>query len=151
MQNLKFSDFPFSFLLSEFLVRITKTTHTRHYRYSKKNPRAFRQVTTYDLGNVEQSTHLSFRNKNLIKNDIETRKEKNPNLFSIRIGEIVLKIYIDSEKGFCYDKNGFYSGTFLKHDIIHAYSQFGAFLKKIKVPLGYSTVVDNGTKEKVKK
>lgn len=116
-----------------YLPRITKTTHTRHYRYSKKNPKAFRQVTTFDLGNVEQQTRLSFRMKNLQKTDLEVNRELNPNLFSVQFGQIRLAYYIDDDKGFVYDKDGFFSGRFDKYDLTRFFSQISPILKVIKL------------------
>src|SRR5487761_1982525 len=101
---------PLFFTVGSIMTRITKTTHTRRYRFSKKNPRGFKQVTVYDLGNVEQSTHLSFspsKNGNMIKMDLETSKEPNPNLIRFRFGNGTVAYYTDSEKGFVYDKLGF--------------------------------------------
>jgi hypothetical protein len=128
--------------------KITKSIHTRRYRLLKKNPKTFKQVTIYDMGNVEQSTHLSFKTEKLQKVDLELSKDKNPDLETIRIGEIKLAFYLNSEKGFIYDKLGFFSGTFLKHDLINAYSQIGSLLNKIKRSKGYYITGDMGGKSK---
>lgn len=92
------------------------------------------------MGNVEQSTHLSFLNKNLVKNDVEIPKKKNSNLIRFHLGESAISYYKDTEKGFVYDKLNFYCASFEKHDLKHLGSQILSFFKTEKNENGYSTV-----------
>jgi hypothetical protein len=121
-------------LLGSGTPRITKTTHTRHYRYSKKNPKNFRQVTIYDLGNVEQQTRISFKKEKLEKNDLEVKKELNPELLAIRLGDMKLAYYFKDNKGFIYDSSGFFSGRFDGYDLKRVYNEIGNFFKAEKTP-----------------
>lgn len=115
--------------------RLSKTTHTRRYRLSKKNPKRLTFLMKLDLGKVEQQIRVFAPQKSEVSN-LEIPKEKNPNLVSFRIGTSTLAYYMDSQKGFIYDKLGFWSGSFEKHDLLNLYSKIGTFLKEIKTQKG---------------
>lgn len=125
---------PFFIFAGSCLARITKTTKTRSYRFSKKNPKAFKQVTIYDLGNVEQQTRISFKKENLLKSDLEISKELNPELFTVKCGDNKLAYYFNSDKGFIYDMNGFFSGKFDKYDLKRLFTEIGTFLRSKNSP-----------------
>jgi hypothetical protein len=88
-----------------------------------------------DLGKIEQQIRV-FAPANTEVSNLEIPKERNPNLVSFKIGTSSLAFYLDSEKGFIYDKLGMWSGSFEKHDLINLYSKIGAFLKTQKSEKG---------------
>jgi hypothetical protein len=115
--------------------RLTKTTHTRKYRLSKKNPKKLAMVLKMDLGKYEQQIRVFAPQKTQISN-LEIPKEHNPNLISFNIGDCKLAYYLDGKKGFVYDKLGMFLGAFEKHDLINLYHKIGAFLKTQKSEKG---------------
>lgn len=110
--------------------RATKVTRTRPYHLTKRHPRSQKAIFLLDRGNVEQQITLHFPNKTEIK-DVEKSKESNPMLRSIHIGSACLIWYLDGDKGFVYDKDGTYCGSYLKHDLKNAFYRIGALLKEI--------------------
>lgn len=115
--------------------RATKTTHTRRYRYTKKNPRS--QIATFkiDRGNVEQVISLFFP-QNSQFSDFEIPKEKNPDLITFNIGNTRFAYYYKDKKGFVYNCDGIYLGSFEKHDLKHAFSRIGAILWAVQKQKG---------------
>jgi len=119
--------------------RATKITKTRHYRVTKKNPQSQKLILKIDRGAIEQTISLFFPPNTEVK-DHESTKEPNPNLIRINFGQTSLIFYLDTEKGFVYDKDKLFSGSFEKHDLIYLYSRIGQLIRRLKKPIGYSTV-----------
>jgi hypothetical protein len=71
---------------------------------------------------------LTFPENSKHKN-VETPKEKNPNLFKIYLGNIKICWYFNGKKGFIYDKNGKYLGRFEKHDLKKLFLKIGQILR----------------------
>jgi hypothetical protein len=112
-------------------ARTTKITRTRRYRVTKKNPRHPRVIMKLDRGNVEQQITLTFPEKTRF-HDVEMPKEHNPDLMSLRLGDMKLVWYFKDDKGWIYDCDGIFSGRFLKHDLKHAFYQIGTILKTVQ-------------------
>ena len=86
---------------------------------------------TMDLGNVEQQISVFFPENSQIVN-VAIPKEKNPDLITIRIGDLKLAWYLTDKRGFFYDKNGIWLGNLFKHDLKNAFFEIGALLRLIK-------------------
>jgi hypothetical protein len=111
--------------------RSTKTTKTRRYRYTKKRPRSQKAMFIMDRGNVEQQITLFFPHNTEIQ-DHEHKKQPNPDLVRINLGEISLVFYKSTKRGFVYDKHSAYCGSFEKHDLKHAFYRIGVLLSSEK-------------------
>jgi hypothetical protein len=111
--------------------RITKVTRTRHYRLTKKHPKRSLALLKLDHGDIEQQIAVFFPEKSQYLN-VQIPKEKNPDLFSIRMGDLKIVFYTNENKGFFYDENGMFLGRYEKHDLKNAFFKFGSILKLLK-------------------
>jgi hypothetical protein len=111
--------------------RITKTTKTRHYRYSKINPQNAIATFKIDRGNVEQIIQLHCPTGTTLTNN-EIPKEKNPNLTSFYFGNMRFTWRTDLKKGAIYNLDGIYCGNFVKHDLKNLFYQIGTILRQEK-------------------
>ena len=59
-------------------------------------------------------------------------KEKNPDLMTIYFSNIKVCYYMKDKKGFVYDSDGVYCGSFDFNDLKRLFVKIGASLKKIK-------------------
>lgn len=89
----------------------------------------------FDKGNVEQTISVVFPEKSRISN-IEIPMEVNPSLTSFHIGNATLAWYNDTQKGFVYDCDGIYVGSFEKHDLKNLFARIGAFLWSVRKKKG---------------
>jgi len=108
--------------------RATKTTKTRRYRITKKHPKRPVALMKMDLGKVEQQIALTFPENSKYLN-VEIPKERNPDLFKIYFGNIKICWYFDEKKGFVYDENGLWLGSFDKQDLKKLFFKIGTILK----------------------
>jgi len=84
-----------------------------------------------DLGNVEQQISLIMPPNAKIVN-VEVPKEKNPDLMTIYFSNIKVCYYMKDKKGFVYDSDGVYCGSFDFNDLKRLFVKIGASLKAIK-------------------
>jgi hypothetical protein len=108
--------------------RATKTTKTRRYRITKKHPRRPKAIMVMDMGKVEQQIALTFP-ENARYINVEIPKEKNPDLFKIYFGNIRICWYFNEKKGFIFDENGIWLGSYEKHDLKKLFCKIGTILK----------------------
>jgi hypothetical protein len=110
--------------------RATKTTKTRHYRITKRHPKRPEITIKEDLGDAELIEKITF--PDITRTQTAIPKEKNPNIFWLWKYPIRIIIYKDTEKGFIYDLDKNFSGTFEKHDLKKLYSRIGQFFRAEK-------------------
>jgi hypothetical protein len=108
--------------------RATKTTKTRHYRITKKHPKRPKAVMIMDLGKVEQQIALTFPENSQYLN-VEIPKTRNPDLFKIYFGNIKICWYFDEKKGFVFDENGLWLGSYDKQDLKKLFFKIGRLLR----------------------
>lgn len=128
-------------------AKLTEIIKTRRYRLTKKRPRSQKAIFKLDRGKVEQTITLFFPPSTQVRSH-ENQKEPNPNLFRINFGQISLIYYKDSKRGFVYDKDSTYCGSYEKHDLKHLFHQIGALLLTEKNKNGYCTVYTNKKQKK---
>ena len=109
----------------------TKIHTFRKYRRHKRRVNKPRAIIRVDRGQMEETISLVFPEKSQVTYTVNP-KEPNPDLYRINFGQMSLIYYKDSKRGFVYDKDRVYCGTFEKHDLKHLFSRIGAVLKDVR-------------------
>jgi hypothetical protein len=124
----------------------TKIHTFRTYRRHKRRVNKPRAIIRVDRGQIEETISLVFPEKSQVTYT-STPKEPNPDLIRINFGQLSLIYYISTKRGFVYDKDRMYSGSFELHDLKHLYSRIGVSFKALKIVYGYSTSTTNKRKK----
>jgi len=113
------------------LKKATKIEKERFYRKDKRYPKRADVRIAFDTGVSEKVISLRFPETEQIK-ETEHEMKHNPSLWQLWFGGIKIVYYLNTDKGFIYDCDGNFCGTFDKYDLKRAFTRIGTFLKTVK-------------------
>jgi hypothetical protein len=84
-----------------------------------------------DRGSTEELITLVFPETTRF-NSVEIPKEKNPNLITLHFANLKFAYYFKDRKGFVFDCDGIYCGTFERCDLKRLFWRIGTILRTVK-------------------